>query len=528
MTIRLSFKKVVADDFEPEDWNGNKMNAFGWFTVDRYGYDRNYGIVDQDWHRFPAKYQIWQKTHVDGTQCAVDAWRDANGNPQNYKVDANGNFYTDPQTGLPIPDPNGKPFTLSCVGCNVHRDLDNDGTEDECQFTLPGGGVPNAGSRCDEFSNMCDLPLYERKTKTTPFYYGPTSPPDLFASTAHALNSWNIAVKRSVQLGKVVEANRAGVPVGQQSFLTSEAALLADQQGPKTVPDIFVLCHNPVIATDDPSCGGAGLVARLGDLRYHMVNVIQNPQSPSPWGVMTDFNDPLTGEKVQASINVWAAVTDLASQQTEDLIRWTNGEISNTQIANGQYMSSWLSSSNLSSAQYTPNVLSKSDIQTRLDSIDRSIAKLNGLPPGKLPVAIAGKLAAQNLSQTLGPSMDSQLEATRTQVARHVVGSPARHPQHASSGGFRSDAALRGGSHDARGRDAASGNESAIAAVGTDHSGYRTDAARNVCLGGRAGARRARWACQAGLAAVPAAELEGLELPNGARPAGPISPRMDS
>ncbi len=60
---------------------------------------------------------------------------------------------------------------------------------------------------------------------------------------------------------------------------------------------------------------------------------------------MTDFNDPLTGEKVQASINEWEAVLDLASQNTEDLIRWINGEITNTQIANGQYMTQWLQAS---------------------------------------------------------------------------------------------------------------------------------------------------------------------------------------
>ncbi len=421
VTNRLSFKKVVDDDFEPEDWDGTKMNAFGWFTVDRFGYDRNYGIVDQNWHRFAAKYQIWQKTHVDGAECAVDSWRDANGNVQKYKVDSSGGFYTDPKTGLPIPDASGQPFTLSCVGCDVHRDADGDGTEDECQFTDAQGNVVNQGSRCDEFSRKCDLPLYERKTKTTPFYYGPSSPPDLFAASAHALNSWNIAVKRSVQLGKAVEANRAGVIVtginDGSPYPTSEADLLADQQNGTTVPDVFVLCHNPVIKGDDPSCGATGLVARLGDLRYHMVNVIQNPQNPSPWGVMTDFDDPLTGEKVQASINVWGAVTDVASQSVEDLLRWINGEISNQQISNGQYMSQWLSGSKLSTAQYIPNVLTKEEIQARLNSIDKSIASQNGLPAGKkLAPPIAAKLAAQNLSQTLGPSMDSTLEANRTML----------------------------------------------------------------------------------------------------------------
>ena len=132
---------------------------------------------------------------------------------------------------------------------------------------------------------------------------------------------------------------------------------------------------------------------------------------------MTDFNDPLTGEKVQSSINVWAYVTDVAAQSVEDLLRWIEGEISNDQIANGQYMSQWVSGSKLSTAQYTPNVLSTKEIQSRLNSIDRSSAAMNGLPAGKLlPGPVAAQLAATNLAQSMGGSMDSQLEGMRSNL----------------------------------------------------------------------------------------------------------------
>jgi hypothetical protein len=479
VTIRLSFKKVVDDDYEPEDWDGNKMNAFGWFTVDRFGYDRNYGILDQNWHRFATRYNIWQKSHVEGTQCAVDAWRDASGNIQNYKVDAAGNYVFDAVTGLPIPDPAGQPFTKSAVGVDVHRDTDADGTEDECQFTDSNGDVVNPGSRCDEFTNKCDIPLWNRQTKTTPLYYGPTADPDLFATTAQALNSWNIAVKRAVQLGRVVEANRAGIPTAQlhqDQFLTSEADLIADQQNGLTVPDVFVLCHNPVATGDAPACGSPGLHVRLGDLRYNVVDLIQDPQLPSAWGIMTDFNDPLTGEKVQASINEWISVLDTASQGVEDLIRWINGEITNQQIANGQYLSQWVSGSKLGVGQYTPAVLTAKEIESRLNSIDTSIAQMNGLSPtgagtsvatpanvptgavtsvatptnarvpvggnvsalrapapvisanaaalralvaqkgSSVPLPLLRQIAANNLSQALGPSLDAQFESTRQQL----------------------------------------------------------------------------------------------------------------
>src|SRR6185312_6324244 len=262
------------------------------------------------------------------------------------------------------PDPNGQPFSLSAPGKDVHRDADGDGTEDECEFRNSSGVVVNPGSRCDEFTNKCDIPLYDRQSKTIPFYYGPQAAPDLFATTAQALNSWNLAVKRSVLLGKIAEANRVKLVIPEQSMKTGEDDLRADQNAPggPALPDVFVLCHNPVQAGDSAACGAPGLRVRLGDLRYNVVDVIPGPQLPSPWGVMADFNDPLTGEKIQGSINEWEAVLDTASQGTEDLIRWIDGEIDNTQIENGQYMQQWLQASSLGAAAHSPSVLSSQEI----------------------------------------------------------------------------------------------------------------------------------------------------------------------
>lgn len=416
--IRLAFKKIVDDDYEPLDWDGKRMDAFGWFSVERFGYERNYGILDQKWRRFAARFNIWQKSHVPGTQCAIDAWRDDSGQAQNYRVDAGGNTVFDPRTGLPIPDPLGRPFTRSAPGQDVHRDFDGDGTEDECQFWDEDGNVVHRGSRCDEFNNRCDIPLYERATKTIPMYYGPSAPADLFASTWAALNSWNIAVKRAVQLGKVVEADRVGKDIGQGDMVTSEDDLRADQQAPggATVPEIFTLCHNPVTGGDHPACGKPGLSARLGDLRYHFVDVIRGAQAPSAWGIMTDFDDPLTGEKVQASINEWEYVLDIASQNVEDILRWINAEITNDQIANGQYMSQWLAATRLNASPYQPAVLSTREIEQRIASIDRSAGKLAASAPKNIAPGVAAQMAASSLAATLGPSLDAQFEAARQKL----------------------------------------------------------------------------------------------------------------
>jgi hypothetical protein len=423
VTLRLAFRQVKSTDYEPEDQTGPRQQAFGWFTVDRYGYDRNYGVLDEDWHRFAAKYNLWQRSHVQGAQCAVDYWRDANGNVQSYKVDGAGNYVYDGTTGLPVPDPNGKPYAGTPVGASVHRDVNKNGTEDDCEFTDANGSMIYAGSRCDEFSLQCDLPLYMRKTRTIPWYFGPQSDPKLFATTAKALGEWNLAVKRAVVLGKMVEAKRVGVDPtpfttakdasGNALDLTTEAGLVAD--GGKAVPDVFVLCHNPVVTGDDPSCGAPGLLARVGDLRYNMVNIIPTPQTPSPWGIMVDSNDPLTGEKVATSVNEWEAVLDFAAQNTEDLIRWMDGEISDQQIASGAYLRDWVAATKLGGTPHAPATLSKDEIAQRIASVDRTMANAVTLPAAQqqLPRELRLLAASQQLATTLGPSLDSQLEATR-------------------------------------------------------------------------------------------------------------------
>jgi hypothetical protein len=130
---------------------------------------------------------------------------------------------------------------------------------------------------------------------------------------------------------------------------------------------VVVLCHSPVLANDHPLCGdnrlpegidaqdcqdavpgadnfdiceAAGSV-RMGDLRYHQVNVMKIPQTPSPWGIMTDAIDPITGESVSASINVWGHVNDLWSQKIVDVLRYMGGELSDEDVTEGQYISNW-------------------------------------------------------------------------------------------------------------------------------------------------------------------------------------------
>ncbi len=139
-------------------------------------------------------------------------------------------------------------------------------------------------------------------------------------------------------------------------------------------PEAIVLCHSPVEANDPVACGAAdqrlpadvsswqcteimnrmdhpnddlaaicrqAITARRGDLRYHWVNVITEPQTRSPWGYGPTAADPLTGEVIVGNINVWSHVNEWFSQGVVDRIRYIKGELSTEDLTEAEYVKDW-------------------------------------------------------------------------------------------------------------------------------------------------------------------------------------------
>jgi hypothetical protein len=400
LTIRESFRKVVDHDYEAADEDGVRFQMLGAFNNDRYGYDRNYGQIDSDWHRFISRYNIWDRSH----------------------------YYTDPakMTGA-IPcatqattvDPTGDP------NADPNRDLDGDGTADECENA-------GAGSRCDIFTSKCTLPFMQRKAVTIPWYL--TGDTSYFEPTDWAVQEWDLALKTAVQTSRLTECRKVGggadcdvhYPMWQgqeddneeavaisrdfnacqrdrgwgnascQDDARAAALAVATARGNPSdastlaigeivsMPTVLTLCHDPVESDDNPVCGPVGLAPRLGDLRYHLVDAIENPQTPSPWGIMVDADDPLTGEKVAGSMNIWTHVTDLASQSLVDLVRYVNGELSTADITNGQYVENFAAAAKLAGGGGLPT-MTKAQVDERLASATNldvaSFAKLEAATP---------------------------------------------------------------------------------------------------------------------------------------------------
>ncbi len=161
----------------------------------------------------------------------------------------------------------------------------------------------------------------------------------------------------------------------------------------------ITLCHSPVQHDDAAVCAPAdkrlpkGMTAqdcidakkdfdaetlatckaafnvRRGDLRYHLVNVLEEPQTPSPWGIYTDAEDPLNGEKFSAAINVWSHVNDLWSQLVVDRIRFIKGELSADDVTDATNVHNWAQAADAAAnGKGLASRVTKSDLTRRMAS----------------------------------------------------------------------------------------------------------------------------------------------------------------
>lgn len=385
VTLRQAYLKIQDTDYEPLEYDGTKMDMFGLFTVDRFGYDRSYGVVDDRWHRFAARWNLWQRSHVA------------------------------PVVQCNTPD-------TTPVGADPHRDDDASGTEDECESV-------GRGSRCDAVSGECTLPLRDRQLRTIAWHVNPGFPADLFASTQEMLSAWNDALRLAVLAGRLAECRRTGEQDCEATFgwparWSDDFVPPVGSATPAEVPNVFVLCHNPVSSElgDDPACGADGTAPRIGDLRYNILAVVQDPQIMAPWGIMMDAEDPLTGEKIAGSVAEWGAVLDRAASTLADLVGLINGQIDPDDYIKGQNVSDWVAANQPKGKAAKPPALEKDELSSRYAAFDpKVLAKyLDGAPATKQhrhPIAKRAARAKFLLdSGRLGPgngALSARLSALR-------------------------------------------------------------------------------------------------------------------
>ncbi len=347
ITVRQAFLKVTDTDYEPLEYDGTKMDQFGVFTVDRFGYDRSYGVVDDKWRRFATRWNLFLQSHTQDL-CNTE------------------------QTTPPGADP--------------HRDDNGNGTEDECE---PVG----FGSRCDAVRGQCTIPYRGRPVRTIVWHTNREFPEELFEGTKQAFESWSNSMRVAIVAARLAECRRSGggnceADMGWPANWSDNWVPPVGKATSAEVPQIFALCHNPVSADkgDDLAvCGPEGTSPRIGDLRYNMVNIIQDPQLMAPWGIMMDAEDPLTGEKIAGSVSQWGAVLDRAAASLVDILGLINGDIDPESFIAGQDVSFWVSQNKPGAVAERGAPMSKAELSRRLAAFDPDVLnKLTaGLPPTK-------------------------------------------------------------------------------------------------------------------------------------------------
>lgn len=373
LTIRHSFKRVVPTDYEPVDWDGHRFRAFGAFTNERYGYTRRYGMTDDKWHRFISRYNIWERSHYyadpENMTGAIECYTDKSQTPESVNKDENGDGTADVCAGV---------TAATGVGgsqCDIYSQ--------KCTLPYrarkfkPIAWYYTIGSNL-EYYEPSDWAAHEwdvafRSAVQTARYVecvrtGGTNCAEEYPilTGQQTDNQDAVWLAREVDLCRRAgrtDCNELAVSLGEAKGFSKGVIALAQMD------EALVLCHSPVEANDHPLCGGPrlppelsaekcaearangdkdviakcskALTARIGDLRFHQVNVIDAPQTPSPWGIMVDADDPFTGEKIAASINVWSHVNDFYAQGMVDVARYIAGELSTEEVTEGEYVRDW-------------------------------------------------------------------------------------------------------------------------------------------------------------------------------------------
>ncbi|EYF05225.1 hypothetical protein [Chondromyces apiculatus] len=406
LTIRHSFRRVENRDYEPKDWDGYQFQAYGPFLKERKGYSRNYGMTDEKWHRFATLYNIWERSHYykspaqmtgavecftpETTAYGADPNRDDDGNGTSDECEA-----VTEATGF---------AGARCDTFNQKCTLPY-----QARTEVPQIWYVTEGSNYEYFdgtdwaTHEWDVALRSAVQVAKYAECARTGGPDC-ATRFPVWHGQHDDNADAVALSREVDDCRNG-----KAYAGEDCNAVADRIGgergydPAVIdlakrPEMLVLCHSPVEFNDPEACGneserlpphitaadcseaitsgdkGTAFLCRqaksvrMGDLRYHTVNLFTAPQTPSAWGIYTDSEDPLTGEKVSASINVWTHINDLWSQGVVDQLRYIKGELKTEEVTNGTNVRDWSAASEAAKSGGFQHV-SRAELDSKLEAL---------------------------------------------------------------------------------------------------------------------------------------------------------------
>lgn len=288
ITVRNSFLRVdPSRDYEPQVYTGDRMERFGYFVTERAGYDEEYGPVEADRFRFVNRHNLWMESH---------------------RKDGEGNL-------------------IPCT----------EATADVC-----GGG----GSVCDTdwgianrqrgedgaWLGACTIPYREREVRPIAYHLSTNFPEDLLPDVQSVASGWNEAFVDVVSSLRENECLADG----------GDAASCAGERTREDHQTMYTLCANPVTEADHPACGEPGTSAQIGDLRYSFIGWVNEPHASSPLGYGPSSADPETGEIIMGNAFMYGAGVETLQSFARDIIAVLNDDVSETDIASGDVVESWV------------------------------------------------------------------------------------------------------------------------------------------------------------------------------------------
>lgn len=264
--VRNSFLRATRRDYEPLVYDDKMMERFGYFTVDRLTYNRQYGLTEQGKKRLINRHNIWRRS-------------------------------------------------LTEQSCKTNADCGDPSPGRRCVTEVPEAVIHPDGT----ITGVCSLPYAERNGSEGPrpivYYVNDGFPEDL------------------KPMAKELERQY------DETFRGIYRSLLG-QDAPGQM--FFVCTNNPVKAGDPAACGSEGVHARLGDIRYNLLNWVAEPTQAGLLGYGPNSNDPETGEVISSTASIYGGPTDTYSAYARDVVKLVNGEIKPDEFIDGENVKQWL------------------------------------------------------------------------------------------------------------------------------------------------------------------------------------------
>ena len=313
ITVRNSFLRVSSRDYQPHVYSGDRMDRAGYFITERPGYDRAYGLVEPARYRFANRHNLWAESH-------------------RYQ---------------------GEGEERALVRCTADADC-ADGRGSVCDLDL--GRAERRVSADGRVEGACTIPFRDRDIRPIAYFTSLNFDTDLLPEARALADQWNRAFVETV------------ASLREQECLANGGTDCASERTDAEAERVFVLCESPVAEGAHPACGPAGTVARIGDLRHHLLGWVNEPHRASPLGYGPSAADPLTGEIIMANAFLYGAGVDSVSAFGRDIVRVLNGDLSEQDIISSVPVDAWIERT--SSMSETAHPREAHAHATRIDAAD--------------------------------------------------------------------------------------------------------------------------------------------------------------